>query len=251
MKINALIVVLSIFCFGLSAQNTDAAFKKAKSEIEATFGHFPSFFEALPESTVPGLWAYFQAHNTPNAVIPAKYRELIQLAVAAQIPCDYCIFFHTEAAKAYGASEEEVAGAILSGAHTRNWSMMLQGNQIDLEAFKKDMNVMVNAIPKSAGDGLMKYNEAVLENNPLPAKYVQLTQLAVASQIPCDYCIYFHTEAAKSAGATGEEIKEAIFDGASTRNWSMILQGNQIELEDFKEEFQRMMAHMAEQAGKK
>ncbi|RMG22928.1 MAG: hypothetical protein D6730_15540 [Bacteroidetes bacterium] len=65
-----------------------------------------------------------------------------------------------------------------------------------------------------------------------------------------DYCVYYHTEVAKANGASEAEIQEAVALGANVRHWSMILQGNQIDLEDFKEQFQEMMAYMAEQASK-
>jgi AhpD family alkylhydroperoxidase len=81
----------------------------------------------------------------PESKIPGKYRELLQLAVASQIPCQYCIYFHTAAAKANGATDEEIREAIAQGAQTRHWSMILQGNQIDYEKFKKEF------------DGIMKY----------------------------------------------------------------------------------------------
>ncbi len=38
----------------------------------------------------------------------------------------------------------------------------------------------------------------------------QSIALAVASQIPCDYCVYFHTQAAEANGATDEEIPETL-----------------------------------------
>jgi AhpD family alkylhydroperoxidase len=76
-------------------------------------------------------------------------------------------------------------------------------------------------------------------------------QLAVASQIPCIYCIYFHTESAKMYGATDEEIKEAIAQGASTRHWSIILQGNEVDYEAFKKEVQLMLKKMSETEVKK
>ena len=85
----------------------------------------------------------------------------------------------------------------------------------------------------------------------IDAKNSELIQLAVAAQIPCDYCIYFHTASAKAYGATDDEIKEAVALGAETRHWSMILQGSQIDLEDFKMEFDQMMKYMAEQASAK
>jgi AhpD family alkylhydroperoxidase len=78
-----------------------------------------------------------------------------------------------------------------------------------------------------------------------------LLQLAVAAQIPCHYCIYFHSASAKAFGATDAEIQEAIAQGAQTRFWSMILQGNQIDLDEFKGEFDEIMAHMAQKASAK
>lgn len=150
MKTHIFFILMLFTASFLSAQSSDEAYQEARQEIEATFGHFPSFFEMLPEHAVPGMWQYFQAHNNPNAAIPPKYRELMQLAVASQIPCNYCIYFHTEAAKAYGATEEEVKEAVLNGASTRNWSMILQGNQVDLEEFKEEFQKMMAYMAEQA-----------------------------------------------------------------------------------------------------
>lgn len=151
MKINALIVVLSFFCFGLSAQNMEAEFKQAKTEIEATFGMYPQLFDIIPDYQVPGMWAYFKAVNSPQNAIPPKYRELINLAVAAQIPCDYCIYYHTEAAKGYGATQDEVSEAIVTASSTRAFSMIIQGNQVKLEDFKEEFKRMMSFMSKQAG----------------------------------------------------------------------------------------------------
>ncbi|MEN0050933.1 MAG: carboxymuconolactone decarboxylase family protein [Bacteroidota bacterium] len=150
MKINALIVVLSFLCFGLSAQNTNADFQKAKTEIEATFGMYPKIFSIMPDYQVPGMWAYFKTVNNPTNAIPLKYRELINLAVAAQIPCDYCIYYHTEAAKAYGATDDEVSEAIVTASSTRAFSMIIQGNQVKLEEFKEEFQQMMAYMAKQA-----------------------------------------------------------------------------------------------------
>jgi AhpD family alkylhydroperoxidase len=75
-----------------------------------------------------------------------------------------------------------------------------------------------------------------------------LIGLAVASQIPCSYCVYFHTVSAKATGATDEEIKEAVAQGAMVRHWSMVINGAQIDLEEFKKEFQGMLEYMAEKS---
>ena len=44
-----------------------------------------------------------------DGAIPRKYRELIALAVACTTQCPYCVEVHSKAAKAAGATREEVA----------------------------------------------------------------------------------------------------------------------------------------------
>lgn len=54
-----------------------------------------------------------------DGAIPRKYRELIALAVACTTQCPYCIEVHTKAAKAAGASREEVTESSLLAAALR------------------------------------------------------------------------------------------------------------------------------------
>lgn len=135
-----------------SATETDAAYEKAKQEIIDAFGLFPSFFDVYPQHALPSAWANFQAMSSPDSPIPPKYRELLQLAVASQIPCAYCIYYHSAAAKANGATDEEIQDAVAQGAQTRHWSMVLQGNQVDLEQFKKEIDAALKYIEKQAAD---------------------------------------------------------------------------------------------------
>lgn len=52
-----------------------------------------------------------------DGVIPKKYRELIAVSVACTTQCPYCIEVHSKAAKAAGATREElVEAAFLSAA---------------------------------------------------------------------------------------------------------------------------------------
>ncbi|MEN8186011.1 MAG: carboxymuconolactone decarboxylase family protein [Bacteroidota bacterium] len=136
------IIPLVLISMTLSAQDTNA-YEKAKNEIKQHFGTVPSMFEAYPDYALAGAWENFKQLNGPQSKIPPKYRELIQLAVAAQIPCDYCIYFHVASAKGFGATDEEIQEAIAHGAQTRHWSMILKGNQVDFEEFKKEMNAMI------------------------------------------------------------------------------------------------------------
>ena len=123
----------------LSAQSSDA-YTNAKKEITEQFGTFLSMFEAIPEHALPGAWDNFKQLQSPENAIPPKYRELMQLSVASQIPCVYCVYYHTTVAKAYGATDEEIKEAIAHGAQTRQWSMVLQGNQIEFEDFKAEVD---------------------------------------------------------------------------------------------------------------
>lgn len=118
-----------------SADDVSATFK----DMEATLGMAPSFFKAFPESGVAGAWAEFKAIQlNPKTALSGKEKELIGLAVAAQIPCSYCIYFHTAAAKVNGATDEEIREAVAMAAITRHWSTVLNGMDIDLPSFKSE-----------------------------------------------------------------------------------------------------------------
>ena len=136
-----LIFIISVLLIptALSAQNSDA-YENAKKEITQQFGTFLSMFDAIPAHALPGAWDNFKQLQSPNNVIPPKYRELMQLSLASQIPCVYCVYYHTVVAQAHGATDEEIKEAIAQGAQTRQWSMILQGNQIEFEVFKAEVD---------------------------------------------------------------------------------------------------------------
>jgi AhpD family alkylhydroperoxidase len=54
-----------------------------------------------------------------DGAIPRKYRELIALGVAFTTQCPYCIEGHVKAAKAAGASREEISESSLIAAALR------------------------------------------------------------------------------------------------------------------------------------
>ena len=146
-----IIIALSVFTLTLSAQKSDQnSYEKAKEEIVGTFGFFPQIFDAVPEYALSSLWESFKTITGPNSDLEPKYKELISLSVAAQIPCSYCVFFHTEVAKAHGATQQEIEDAIAQGAFTRQMSMIIQGSQIDLEEFKKEFHQMMDYASKHA-----------------------------------------------------------------------------------------------------
>ena len=131
MKKIALSFVFAASLFGIaSAENRKGSAPAPASatiaEIQKTFGFVPDFFQLNPATKLDG-----------------KTKELIGLAVAAQVPCEYCVYFHTEAARLNGATEEEIREAVGMAAITREGSTLLNGLQIDKAQFKKDVQRIV------------------------------------------------------------------------------------------------------------
>ncbi len=113
-------------------------------DIEQTLGSVPTFFKLFPESGIAGAWSEFKSVQlNPQTALSGKTKELIGLAVAAQIPCQYCVYFHTAAAKLNGASDEEVREAVAMAAISRHWSTVLNGMQVDFNSFKKDTDTVL------------------------------------------------------------------------------------------------------------
>jgi AhpD family alkylhydroperoxidase len=253
-----------------------------REDIQRTLGFVPTFFQAVPPEGLAGAWDEMKALQlNPNSALPGKVKELIGLGVSAQIPCRYCIYFHTQAARLNGAGELEIKEAVAMAALTRHWSTILNGNQIDKAAFRKEVAQVVDHVKKTSAkpavparpvtDAASAYEdmertlglvpsffrafppEAIgpawrefkgIQLNPataLPGKYKELVGLAVAAQIPCEYCVFFHTEAARLNGASDAEIREAIGMAAVTRHWSTILNGNLIDEAAFRRDTDQVM----------
>ncbi len=143
------IIPLLLITVNLSAQNTDA-YEKTKTEIEATFGTFLSTFKAYPKHALPTAWENYKALSGPGSSISSKNKELIQLAVASQIPCVYCVYFHTLSAKSFGATDEEIKESVALGAQTRQWSMITQGSGISFEDFKVEFDAAMKYMSEKA-----------------------------------------------------------------------------------------------------
>jgi len=121
-------------------------------DIEATLGIVPSFFKAFPQSGITGAWSEMKnLQLSDKTAVSPKNKQLISLAVAAQIPCAYCVHFHTVAAKANGASDEEIKEAVAMGAMTRHWSTVLNGMSIDLGTFKSEVATVMKIASERAG----------------------------------------------------------------------------------------------------
>ena len=99
----------------------------------------PKFFsDTYPEYALKSALEAQDILQGKGAQLDAKTRELIALAVAAQIPCTYCVYAHMKDARAHGASESEIREAVATAANVRHWSTVLNGMGYDFEAFRKE-----------------------------------------------------------------------------------------------------------------
>jgi AhpD family alkylhydroperoxidase len=127
---------------GTAAASSPAA--TVTAEVQKTFGFVPDFVKQLPQSLIANWWHGVTTFEmNPSTKLDGKTKELIGLAVAAATPCEYCIYFHSEAARLNGASEEEVKEAVGMAALTRAGSTLLNGLQVDKAQFKKDVQRIV------------------------------------------------------------------------------------------------------------
>ena len=141
MRVHAILVGAALALTLPFSASADEALDAATSEMQTALGSVPPFIGLLPEAARAGAWAFMKGSSgNPEGEIPAKYRELIALGVAAQIPCAYCAYAHTAFAKANGATEAEVQEASAYAGEVRLWSTILNGNQYDLDKWKSEID---------------------------------------------------------------------------------------------------------------
>lgn len=84
--------------------------------------------QTLPDQALKPLWDEYQAVFNPNGALDGKTKQLIALGVSAQIPCAYCVYATTKAAKAAGATDAQIKEAIATAALVRFSSTVLNGS---------------------------------------------------------------------------------------------------------------------------
>jgi AhpD family alkylhydroperoxidase len=69
---------------------------------------------AFPDHAIAGAWEQMRGlQMNPLTALPAKQKELIAIAVAAQTPCERSVYAHTQFAKLHGATDAEIAEAVM------------------------------------------------------------------------------------------------------------------------------------------
>ncbi len=264
------------------------------ADIKATLGVVPEFMRTVPEEAITGAWQEMKKIQlSRDTAISPKYKELIGLAVASQIPCSYCVAFHTAAARFNGASDQEIKEAVATAALSRQWSTLLEGSDINQKQFTKDIERMarhMRTLPQGqagtaapgasdrpmsregalkeirAGLGFVPEFLSVLPEDALaaawseykglyqshsteiPLKTRSLISLAVSAQTPCANCVKMDRKFSLAAKADTRELKEAVAIAGLTRHWSAILNGMQIDEQQFRAEMQQMFQHLRQKA---
>jgi|SRR5687768_7952696 AhpD family alkylhydroperoxidase len=86
-----------------------------------------------------------------------------------------------------------------------------------------------------------------LAETKIPNKYKELIGIAVSGATRCRYCQLFHSEGARLAGATDEEIAEAAMMGGVTMLGSTFINALGVDYDEFAKETQKIVAFVKEQ----
>ena len=104
-------------------------------------------------------------------------------------------------------------------------------------------NYLKDTYPKHALKSAVEARKVLTgKDAKLDPKTRALISLGVSAQIPCTYCVYVNTKNAMAAGASEDEIREAVAIAAHVRHWSTVLNGMGYSLESFKAEVDKIHA---------
>ena len=112
---------------------------EVEQEIRETLGLVPGFLRGVPDDVFDYEWTLFKRYELDETLIPNKYKELMGVALHAETKCRYCTLFHTEAARMFGATDEEIEEAVHYAKHSLGWSAYLNGIRQDYDEFADEL----------------------------------------------------------------------------------------------------------------
>ncbi len=113
---------------------------EVEADIRETLGLVLSLFNDVPDEILEHEWTVMKTFELGETHIPNKYKELIGIAVSGATRCRYCVYFHSEAARLFGATEEEITEAALMAKHTMGWSTYLNARDFDYGTFVAEVD---------------------------------------------------------------------------------------------------------------
>lgn len=188
--------------------------------------HLAQVEELAPEQ----MQAYAKMNNEifKEGALSVKEKEIIAVAIAHVTECPYCIDAHTKKAKKEGATLEELAEAVFVVAGLEAGGAVTHSTHIH-NALEKDTNYALyersnlkkvaelNEYAPVGFKGYSAFSAATVKAGELSTKFKEIIAVAVATATQCPYCIEVHTKNADKAGATKEELSEAVLVTAALR----------------------------------
>ena len=110
-----------------------------EAEITQMFGLVPVMFTLVPDDEIELEWRLFKKVQFDPGPVPNKYRELLGLGISATTRCQYCIAYHTEVARMFGATDAEIEATVHYAKSSAGWSAYLNGMEVDLAQFKREV----------------------------------------------------------------------------------------------------------------
>lgn len=120
--------------------------KHVEAEIKEQLGLVPSFFQSIPDNYLDYEWELFKHLELGETLIPNKYKELMGVALHSETKCRYCVLFHTEAAKLFGATDAEIQEAVHYAKMSLGWSAYINGMRIDYDEFAAELKKVVQHV---------------------------------------------------------------------------------------------------------
>ncbi|MEC8049169.1 MAG: carboxymuconolactone decarboxylase family protein [Myxococcota bacterium] len=120
----------------------------AKPAAEAAASDAPKkspFHKMYPAQLAPAAESYFGEWNKvlfKTGPIDSKTARLAAVAASAAMKCEYCITAQVVLAKAAGATDDEIKGAIQIAAEIGRFSILLYGNEFGQDKLKAILEKM-------------------------------------------------------------------------------------------------------------
>src|SRR5581483_5414761 len=210
---NAVLMMVAVVPLVAHAEARSAEASAALADAQKTLGVVPAMVRDMPDENVAPFWEQLKSlQMNPNTALNGKSKELIGLGVAAQVPCRYCVYGHTEFAKVNGASERELREAVATAGLARELSALANGPEAKKtdEKLSPELIATHEEIAKAFGgtepDSLKRYPSVALvslwkqmkavtmnASGALPIKLKALISLAVVTQLPSTQCVKDYT----------------------------------------------------------
>lgn len=127
---------------------------QTEADIARTVGFVPTFFKAIPGNAAAGTWEEVKRFElSDKTALGSKTKDLIGLAIAAQVPSRLTAWSYARCARAGGATDAEVREAVMMSALARHWSTFFNGMQLDEGKFRAEIVKLRDNVSKAMASG--------------------------------------------------------------------------------------------------